>query len=54
MIGMFPKDASKLKEVNFVENYPPGDTLPEDGLYHYMTTNIKEQRIEYGLRKLTD
>ena len=36
MIGMEPKDAIKLKEVNFVENYPPEDTLPEDGLYHYL------------------
>ena len=36
MIGMKPKDAIKLKEVNVVENYPPEDTLPEDGLYRYL------------------
>ena len=29
MIGMSPKDAIKLKEVNLVENYPPEDTLPD-------------------------
>ena len=38
MIGMSLKDAIKLKEVPLVnqENYPPEDTLPEDGLYHYL------------------
>ena len=36
MIGMEPKDAVKLKEVNLVESYPPEDTLPEDGLYCYL------------------
>ena len=38
MIGMKPKDAIGLKEVPVVtrENYPPEDTLPEDGLYHYL------------------
>ena len=48
MIGMKPKDATKLKEVPLVnrENYPPEDTLPEDGLYWYFlvkstTTNMK-------------
>ena len=35
MIGMKPKDAIKLNEVPLVtqENYPPEDTLPEDGFY---------------------
>ena len=35
MIGMKPSDAIKLKQVPLVnrENYPPEDTLPEDGLY---------------------
>ena len=55
---MKPKDAIKLKGVNLAENYPPEDTLPEDGLYCYLlqptTTNVKEQQIEYGPRKLTD
>ena len=38
MIGMKPKDAIKLNEVPLVnqENYPPEDTLPEDGLYRYL------------------
>ena len=38
VIGMKPKDAIELKEVPLVnqENYPPEDTLPEDGLYHYL------------------
>ena len=36
--GMKPKDVIGLKEVPLVnqENYPPEDTLPEDGLYHYL------------------
>ena len=38
MIGMSAKDATGLKEVPLVnqENYPPEDTLPEDGLYQYL------------------
>ena len=38
MTGMKPKDAIELKEVPLVnrENYPPEDTLPEDGLYRYL------------------
>ena len=38
MTGMKPKDANELKEVTLVnrENYPPEDTLPEDGLYRYL------------------
>ena len=38
MIGMKPKDAIKLNQVPLVnrENYPPEDTLPDDGLYHYL------------------
>ena len=38
MTGMKPKDAIKLNQVPLVkqENYPPEDTLPEDGLYHYL------------------
>ena len=63
MTGMKPKDAIKLNQVPLVnqENYPPEDTLPEDGLYCYLlqpgedtTINIKEQWIEYGLRRLAD
>ena len=35
MIGMKPKDAIVLDQVPLVnrENYPPENTLPEDGLY---------------------
>ena len=35
MIGIKPSDAIKLSQVPLVnqENYPPEDTLPEDGLY---------------------
>ena len=35
MIGMKPKDAINLNEVPLVnrDNYPPENTLPEDGLY---------------------
>ena len=38
MIGMKPKDAVVLDQVPLVnrENYPPEDTLPEDGLYRYL------------------
>ena len=63
MIGMKPKDAIKLNEVPLVdrESYPEEDTLPEDGLYHYllqlvknMMTSDAEQLIGYGLREPTD
>ena len=38
MTGMKPKDAIKLNQVSLVnrENYPPEDTLPEEGLYCYV------------------
>ena len=36
MIGMKPKDAIKLEDVPIKEDYPPEDTLPEDGLYRYL------------------
>ena len=37
MIGMKPKDAIKLNEVPLVtRESPPDNTLPEDGLYHYL------------------
>ena len=36
MIGMSLKDAVGLKEVPLAESYPLEDTLPEDGLYHYV------------------
>ena len=44
MIGMKPKDAIKLSEVPLVdrESYPEEDTLPEDGLYHYLLKPSEE------------
>ena len=44
MIGMKPKDVIKLDKVLLVnrENYPPEDTLPEDGLYRYLLKLDKE------------
>ena len=38
MTGMSPKDTIGLMEVPLVnrENYPLEDSLPEDGLYHYL------------------
>ena len=36
MTGMKPKNMIGLKKVPPVENYPSEDTLPEDGLYHYL------------------
>ena len=64
---MKPKDAIKLNQVPLVnqENYPPEDTLPEDGLYRYLlqpgeehndqskraTDNIWSKKI-YRLREI--
>ena len=42
MTGMKPKEAIKLKKVPLVESYPLEDTLPEDGLYHYLLQPGKE------------
>ena len=44
MIGMKPKNAIKLNQVHLVkrENYPPEDTLPEDGLYRYLLQPSEE------------
>ena len=38
MTGMKLKDAIKLNQVPLIkqESYPQEDTLPEDGLYHYL------------------
>ena len=61
---------TKYKQLNRVplanwENYPPEDTLPEDGLYHYLlqpgeqhddqrrrATNMIWSKKMYRLRKL--
>ena len=44
MTGMKPSDVIKLNQVPSVnrENYPPEDTLPEDGLYHYLLQPSEE------------
>ena len=44
MTGMKPKDAIKLNQVPLIkqDNYPPEDTLPEDGLYHYLLQPSEE------------
>ena len=44
MIGIKPSDAIKLDQVLLVkqENYPPKDTLPEDGLYQYLLQPSEE------------
>ena len=39
---MSPKDAIKLKKVPLIENYPPEDTLSEDGLYYYLLQTGEE------------
>ena len=51
MTGMKPKDAIELKEVPLVnqENYPPEDTLPEDGLYPYLL-EPREEHDNLGKR----
>ena len=36
MTHMSPKDAIKLEKVPLLKNYTPEDTLPQDGLYHYL------------------
>ena len=44
MIGMKPRNAIKLNQVPLVnqENYPPEDTLPKDGSYHYLLQPSEE------------
>ena len=42
MTGMKTKDAIELKEVPLVENYPPENTQPEDGLYCYLLQSSEE------------
>ena len=61
MIGMSQKDAIKLQEVPLVDSiHQKIHCLRMDCIITYynlvknMMTNVKEQRIEYGLRKLTD
>ena len=54
MTGMKPKDTIGLKEVLLVnrENYPPGDTFPEDGLYHYLPQHGEEHDDQH--KRATD
>ena len=44
MTGMRPRDVIGLKEISLVsrDNYPPKDTLPEDGLYCYLLQPSRE------------
>ena len=44
MTGMKPKYAIKLNQVPLIkqENYPPENTLPEDGLYCYLLQPCEE------------
>ena len=44
MTGMKPKDVIKMDQAPLVnqENYPPEDTLPENGLYHYLLQPSEE------------
>ena len=42
----------KLKEVPLIENYPPEDTMPEDGLYHYLLQSGKEHDNQH--KRATD
>ena len=54
MTGMKPSDAIKLNQVPLVnrENYPPEDTLPEDGLYLYLLQPSEEH--DNQRRRATD
>ena len=42
MTGMSPLEATELKKILLIECYPMEDTLPEDGLYHYVLQPGKE------------
>ena len=44
MTGMKLKDVIKLNQVPLIkqENYPPEDTLPEEGLYRYLLQPSEE------------
>ena len=42
MTGIKAKDVIELIEVLLVESYPPEDTLPKVGLYHYLLKPGKE------------
>ena len=54
MTGMKPKDVIKMDRVPLVnqENYPPEDTLPEDGLYCYLLQPGEEHNDQR--KKATD
>ena len=52
MTGMKPKEAIELKKVPLVENYPLEDTLPEDGLYHYLLQSGEEHDDQH--KRATD
>ena len=56
--GMKPKEVIELKKVLLVQSSPPENTLPEDGLYHYLLQARKEHDDKHksatSLRRLTD
>ena len=52
MIGIKPKEAIELKKVPPVGSHPLEDTLPEDGLYHYLLQPSKEHDDQ--CKRLTD
>ena len=52
MTGMKPKEAIELKKIPLVENYPLEDTLPEDGLYHYLLQSGEEHDDQH--KRATD
>ena len=52
MTGMSLKDATKLKKVPLSGNYPPEDTLPENGLYWYLLQPREEHEDQH--KRATD
>ena len=52
MTGIKPKDVTELREVPLVDSYPPEDTLPEDGLYHYLLQSGEEHDDQH--KRATD
>ena len=57
MIAMSPKDAIRLREVNYPQKIhclKMDCIITYNGLVKNMTTNVKEQWIGYRLRNLTD
>ena len=49
---MTGEEAIELKKLPLVDSYPPEDTLPEDGLYHYLLQPGKEHDDQW--KRATD